>query len=188
MGYAIAETIADLGAKVILISGPTSLSINHPSITLINVTSAQEMFDASVKHFPECDGAVMSAAVADFTPVVTETRKVKRGKKNYFIELTPTQDIAAELGQQKQNHQLLVGFALETNDEGANARKKLVKKNLDFIVLNSLNDPGAGFQHDTNKITIIDQQNKTQHFELKSKKDVAIDIVNKIIEELEKIP
>lgn len=188
MGYAIAETIAVLGAKVILISGPTSLSVNHPSITRINVTSAREMFEASVKYFPECDGAVMSAAVADFTPVVTETQKVKRGKKNYFIELTPTRDIAAELGQQKRQNQLLVGFALETNNEGANAMKKLVKKNLDFIVLNSLNDPGAGFQHDTNKITIIDKENKIQHFELKSKKDVAVDIATKIIEELEKLP
>ena len=186
MGYAIAETLADQGAKVILISGPTSLSINHPFITRINITSAWEMFEASVNYFPQCDGAIMSAAVADFTPVVTEPQKVKRGKENYFIELKPTQDIAAELGKQKSHNQLLVGFALETQDEGANARKKLEKKNLDFIVLNSLNDPGAGFQHDTNKITIIDKHNKTQHFELKSKKEVAVDIVNKIIEELEK--
>lgn len=185
MGYAIAETLADNGAKVILVSGPTSLSISHELITRIDITSAQEMFDASIEHFPQCDGAIMSAAVADFTPVKTEDKKVKRGKENYTIELTPTKDIAAELGQLKEDNQLLVGFALETNDEGANARKKLAKKNLDFIVLNSLNDPGAGFQHDTNKITIIDKSGNVRDFDLKSKKEVAVDIVNKIVDEME---
>ena len=142
------------------------------------------MYEHSVAAFQKCDGAVMCAAVADFTPVIKEDKKVKRGKENYTIELQPTQDIAAALGAIKTEQQLLVGFALETNDEQQNAQKKLQKKNLDFIVLNSLNDKGAGFGVDTNKICIIDRHNKQTDFELKSKGLVAVDIVNRIIEDL----
>jgi phosphopantothenoylcysteine decarboxylase / phosphopantothenate---cysteine ligase len=182
MGFAIAEALADQGAKVILIAGPVSVSTHHPSIIRNDVVSAKEMFESCVHAFPDCDGAIMCAAVADFTPVITESSKIKRGKENYTIELMPTQDIAAELGRIKRSDQLLVGFALETNDEVNNASEKLRKKNLDFIVLNSLNDPGAGFRTDTNKISIIGRDNKTKQFELKLKADVAIDIVDAIIE------
>lgn len=181
MGYAIAEELANQGADVFLVSGPVSLHTVHPNIQRIDVLSAQEMYDASLSKFPSCDVAIMCAAVADFTPVVVEDRKVKRGKENYTIELEPTKDIAAELGRQKRPNQKLVGFALETNDEVHNAHLKLSKKNLDFIVLNSMNDHGAGFKTDTNKISIIDHNN-TLDFELKSKRDVATDIVNYLIE------
>jgi phosphopantothenoylcysteine decarboxylase/phosphopantothenate--cysteine ligase len=139
------------------------------------------MYNESIRHFPSCSGAVMCAAVADFTPVLPEDKKTKRGKSNWNIELKPTKDIAAQLGEIKKSNQVLAGFALETNNEEANARTKLQKKNLDFIVLNSLNDAGAGFRSDTNKITIIDKNNNRQSFELKSKKEVAVDIVEKLI-------
>jgi phosphopantothenoylcysteine decarboxylase/phosphopantothenate--cysteine ligase len=138
------------------------------------------MYSECLARFPNCDGAVMCAAVADFTPVFVDTMKTKRGKNNWSIELQPTKDIAAALGELKNENQIIAGFALETNDETDNARKKLESKNLDFIVLNSLNDKGAGFQVDTNKITIIDKSNNQQFFELKSKQEVAVDIVNKI--------
>jgi len=182
MGYAIAEELADQGAEVILVSGPVNVATKHPGITVLDVESAQEMYEQSVHAFGECDGAVMCAAVADFTPVNKAGDKTKRGKENWSIELQPTKDIAAELGKMKNAGQLLVGFALETSNELGNAQSKLEKKNLDFIVLNSLNDSGAGFGVDTNKITIVEQGNKITHFELKSKKEVARDIVEKIIE------
>ncbi len=181
MGYAIAEEAAQQGAEVILISGPTNLKTTHPNIQRIDVVTAQEMYQAAIANFPKCDIGIMSAAVADFTPLAPEDKKVKRGKENYAIELTPTQDIAAALGQMKTENQYLIGFALETNNEEANAQLKLKKKNLDFIVLNSLNDKGAGFQHDTNKITIINNQNKRIDFDLKPKVEVAKDIVREII-------
>lgn len=181
MGYAIAEELAEQGAKVTLISGPTALTPQNSNIDRIDVVSAQEMFEASQKHFPNCDGGIMTAAVADFTPLTTEDRKVKRGKENYSIELTPTKDIAASLGKMKSKEQFLVGFALETNDEEFNAKLKLEKKNLDFIVLNSLNDKGAGFQHDTNKISIIARGGECKKYELKSKTEVAKDIVAELI-------
>lgn len=181
MGYAVAEELACRGAKVILISGPVAVTTNTSQIKVIHVESAEAMYNASVQYFPACDGAVMCAAVADFTPVSPEEKKTKRGKSNWNIELKPTKDIAAQLGEMKKNNQVLAGFALETNDEELNARAKLAKKNLDFIVLNSLNDAGAGFLGDTNKITIIDKSNNRQSFELKSKKDVATDIVEKLI-------
>jgi phosphopantothenoylcysteine synthetase/decarboxylase len=184
MGFAIAEELARQGANVILVSGPVHLKINHPNIERINITSAQEMYSVCLEHFPSCDGAVMCAAVADFTPVNTENQKVKRGKENYTIELMPTEDIAASLGKMKKEGQFLVGFALETNDERENALKKLQKKNLDFIVLNSLNDPGAGFQTDTNKITIIDKDNNYFDFELKPKEIVARDIVDLMVRQM----
>jgi phosphopantothenoylcysteine decarboxylase/phosphopantothenate--cysteine ligase len=180
MGYAIAEQLADQGANVVLVSGPVSIATKHPKIKLVKVESADEMFEECMAHFPDSDGAVMCAAVADFTPVVVENKKTKRGKSNWNLELKPTRDIAQTLGDLKTEKQILVGFALETSDEIENARLKLIKKNLDFIVLNSLNDKGAGFQVETNKITIIDKDNNQQFFELKSKKEVAIDIVEKI--------
>ena len=181
MGYAIADALADEGANVILISGPVSISIQKENIKVISVESAEEMYAESLANFPLCDGAVMCAAVADFTPVLREKQKVKCGNENRSLELKPTKDIAAVLGMLKTNNQILVGFALETNDEIQNARQKLQKKNLDFIVLNSLNEQGAGFQTDTNKVTIIDRYNNVQLFELKSKKEVARDIVGKIV-------
>lgn len=181
MGYAIAEALAEQGADVDLISGPVNLNTKHPNIRVTPVESAGEMLDASLTHFPECDGAVMCAAVADFTPSYPADSKTKRGKENWNLELKPTEDIAARLGKLKNNKQILVGFALETQQERENALKKLQKKNLDFIVLNSLNDKGAGFQVDTNKISIFDKDNNHTDFELKSKKDVAVDIVDKII-------
>ncbi len=184
MGYAIAGELAELGADVTLVSGPVSLTAKNPGIKVVFIESAEEMYNASVECFPNVDGAVMCAAVADFTPIRKEDRKTKRGKENWNIGLQPTRDIAAELGKLKRDHQLLVGFALETNDELSNARKKLVKKNLDFIVLNSLNDKGAGFGVDTNKITIVDKDNIREDFELKNKTEVAKDIVAKIVMEL----
>ncbi|MFA8435204.1 MAG: bifunctional phosphopantothenoylcysteine decarboxylase/phosphopantothenate--cysteine ligase CoaBC [Marinifilaceae bacterium] len=180
MGYAIAEELAEQGADVVLISGPTSMQIQHSNIQRIDVVSAEEMYQAACDVFPDCDGAVMSAAVADFTPVNPEEMKVKRGKENYSVELKPTRDIAAELGGMKKAGQLLVGFALETNNEQTNALLKLQKKNLDFIVLNSLNDEGAGFQHDTNKISIVKGEGDILSFDLKPKKEVAKDIVREI--------
>jgi phosphopantothenoylcysteine decarboxylase / phosphopantothenate---cysteine ligase len=181
MGFAIARELAENGAKVILVTGPVNVCLNHPSVEIISVESAEEMYNAALGHFPNCDGAVLCAAVADFTPSEVASQKVKRGSETWHLELKPTRDIAAELGRQKRENQLLVGFALETTDEIENARKKLVKKNLDFIVLNSLNDQGAGFGVDTNKITILDRHNNLNNFGLKSKDRVAADIVDKIV-------
>lgn len=178
MGFALAEQLAQRGAKVILVSGPVSLTINHPNITRVDVESASEMYDEAVKHFSSCDGAIMSAAVADFTPLDKADKKIKRGKENYKIELTPNKDIAAKLGSIKNEKQLLVGFALETDNEHANAVGKLNKKNLDFIVLNSLKDEGAGFGVDTNKIKIIDKNSNEKSYGLTSKKQVACDIID----------
>jgi phosphopantothenoylcysteine decarboxylase / phosphopantothenate---cysteine ligase len=185
MGYAIAEELAAQGAEVILVSGPVSVSTRKDHIKVISVESAEEMYQACVTYFPDCDGAVMTAAVADFTPANPVQVKTKRKKENLTIELKPTQDIAAALGSLKKENQILVGFALETHNEVVNAQKKLKKKNLDFIVLNSLNDAGAGFGVDTNKITIIEKGNKKQVFELKSKKEVAADIVEKMFSHLQ---
>ena len=181
MGFAIASELAAQGARVILVTGPTYLTLSNPMVEVIRVESAREMLEASVKHFGTCDGAIMSAAVADFTPARPAAQKTKRGNENWSLELEPTTDIAAALGASKRENQVLVGFALETHDELANARLKLAKKNLDLIVLNSLNDPGAGFGTDTNKVTILDRYNNSEEFELKSKASVAADIVQKII-------
>lgn len=186
MGYAIAEELANQGAEVILVSGPTHLETSNSFITKVSVQTAQEMFEASMKFFPDCDVAIMSAAVADFRPSVKSDSKLKRGKDNMEITLEPNKDIAAELGKIKKQTQLLIGFALETNNELENAKKKIHTKNLDFIVLNSLNEKGAGFGVDTNKISIIDSQEKITSFDLKSKQDVAIDIVNTLITRLKK--
>lgn len=181
MGYALAEEMALNGAEVTLISGPTALSLTNPGIKRINVFSANQMFEHALNLFENTDIAIMSAAVADYTPAETFDQKVKRTSDNLIINLKPTTDIAAELGKRKNNKQLLLGFALETNDEKNNALKKIRKKNLDAIVLNSLNDSGAGFGHDTNKITIIDNNGSEINFELKTKKDVAKDIVAYIV-------
>ena len=186
MGYALANELAAAGAKVILVSGPVQIRNTNPEITVIPVESAGEMHEHCMLIFPEVDGAVMCAAVADFTPESFSGTKIKREKNNLSIRLKPTPDIAEALGMLKTGKQLLVGFALETNDELDNAYSKLKRKNLDLIILNSLNDQGAGFGVDTNKITIIDQDNKPTFFELKSKTEVAKDIVTRIISEMEK--
>ncbi len=186
MGFALAEKLASQGAKVTLVSGPVSLKVNHPGIKRIDVESALEMKKACEQVFPEVDGAVMCAAVADYRPKNKAGHKIKRTQDDMSIELEATDDIAATLGKLKTEKQILVGFALETQDELANAQAKMKKKNLDFIVLNSLQDEGAGFGVDTNKITILSKDNKAQEFELKMKSEVARDIVGKIAAELEK--
>lgn len=178
MGFALAEECAGRGAEVTLIAGPVSLTINHPNITRIDVESAEEMYNASVKAFPAMDAAILCAAVADFRPEEQYAEKVKRSGDILNISLVPNKDIAASLGKMKKANQLLVGFALETNDEENNALKKIVKKNLDFIVLNSLNDAGAGFKYNTNKIAILNSNGERKDFGLKSKKDVASDIID----------
>ena len=180
MGYAIARECANRGARVELVSGPTHLDISHPLINITRVESAGEMYDSATAKFASCDAAILSAAVADFTPDKKADSKIKREKGEQTIVLKPTHDIAAALGQMKTGGQKLVGFALETDNEQANAHHKLEKKNLDFIVLNSLRDKGAGFNYDTNKVSIISRDGQTQEFPLKSKADVAADIVDKL--------
>ena len=182
MGMAIAEELANRGAQVKLVLGPSKLSTNHSLIETIRVQSAQEMYEASKKEFDHCDGGVLAAAVADYRPKTVSDKKIKKSGNSLTLELEKTIDIAASLGKVKRKDQLLVGFALETNNEKANAEGKLKKKNFDFIVLNSLNDKGAGFNHDTNKISIIRKDNKNKDFKLKTKKAVAIDIVDEITE------
>ncbi|HHT03490.1 MAG TPA: bifunctional phosphopantothenoylcysteine decarboxylase/phosphopantothenate--cysteine ligase CoaBC [Bacteroidales bacterium] len=181
MGYSIAEELALRGAEVILVSGKTHLTTKHPNIKLINVVSADEMFCETTKYFPQSDIAILSAAVADFKPINVSETKIKKTGQDLTITLTPTSDILATLGKTKKENQILIGFALETDNEKENAIKKLKNKNLDFIVLNSLNDKGAGFETPTNKITIIDKNLDTQEYKLKTKEEVAIDIVNKLI-------
>lgn len=182
MGYAIAAELLKNGMKVTLVSGPVSIQLSHPLLNIIPVNTAQEMFEASAKIFESCDGAILCAAVADYTPLETLEKKIKRTDGYLTLQLKPTADIAAALGKSKRPNQILVGFALETNNELAHAIQKLHKKNLDFIVLNSLAEPGAGFKHDTNKITILDKEGNQYPFSLKSKTDVALDIVNYLIQ------
>lgn len=179
MGYAIAEECANRGAEVILVSGPVSLTVKNPSIRLIKVESAHEMFEVCNKEYPRCNAAVLSAAVADFAPQNVSDTKIKRKDNNLEITLKPTEDIAASLGKIKENR-VLVGFALEKENELENAMGKLERKNFDFIVLNSMNDKGAGFNHDTNKITIINRSKEVKNFDLKSKVMVAKDIVDEL--------
>ncbi|WP_108821486.1 bifunctional phosphopantothenoylcysteine decarboxylase/phosphopantothenate--cysteine ligase CoaBC [Dysgonomonas sp. Marseille-P4361] len=181
MGFALAEECASRGAEVILVVGPVSLKTAHPNIKRIDVESAEEMYQASVEEFPTTDAAILCAAVADYRPAEQYNEKVKREKGDLSLTLVPNKDIAASLGKMKKEGQLLVGFALETNNEEANAIKKIEKKNLDYIVLNSLNDSGAGFQYDTNKVSIINKNGVRKDFELKSKKDVASDIINETL-------
>lgn len=180
MGYAIALECANRGANVELVSGPTHLSISHPNVCLTRVESAEEMYQATTQAFATADVAILSAAVADFTPAITADRKIKREKGEQTLLLKPTHDIAAALGKAKTEGQKLIGFALETNDEQANAQHKLETKNLDFIVLNSLCDEGAGFNYDTNKITIIHRSGESQEYPLKPKNEVAADIVDNL--------
>lgn len=178
MGFAIAESAADRGAKVILVAGPVSLKTKNQNIKRIDVTTAHEMYDAVHSVFDISSVAILSAAVADFRPVKMVDSKIKKSSDLMTIELEPTKDILASLGVLKTVKQKLVGFALETDNEIENAESKLTKKNLDFIVLNSLKDKGAGFSGDTNKITILEKGNKPLSFGLKSKSDVANDILN----------
>lgn len=184
MGYAIAEELANQGATVHLVSGPTALHTIHPNIRVRNVMSAEEMYLACQEVFPKTDIAVLAAAVADYKPLVRADQKIKKKDETLSLELTKTHDIAASLGKQKVNGQFIVGFALETENERANAQSKLESKNFDLIVLNSLNDEGAGFGHDTNKITIIDRHKHAAQYDLKSKKELAKDIVRAIRENL----
>lgn len=181
MGIAIAEKLADAGATVRLVLGPTHLKTNHPAIETVRVQSAQEMFEACTAVFPQTDIFVLAAAVADYRPKVFSETKIKKKDDELAIELAKTVDIAANLGRQKRPGQLLVGFALETNDEAANAQLKLEKKNLDFIVLNSMRDAGAGFGHDTNKVSFLRRDGSRTDFDLKQKTDVAADIVAEIV-------
>lgn len=178
MGFALAEECAQRGADVTLIAGPVSLKTVHPGIKRIDVKSAHQMYEAAMEHFPGYNAAILCAAVADFTPAVTSDTKIKR-KGEMTITLKPTEDIAAALGAVKRPDQRMVGFALETNDEQSNAQSKLERKNLDFIVLNSLRDEGAGFGYDTNKVTLIDH-NGREELPLQSKKNVAKAIIDKL--------
>ena len=182
MGYALAEECAARGAEVILVSGPVQLTTSHPGIRRIDVESAAEMHEATLREFADADAAILCAAVADFTPEEVADHKIKREHDDLMLRLKPTHDIAAALGQRKQAHQCLVGFALETDHEAEHAQNKLRRKNLNFIVLNSLRDAGAGFRHDTNKITILDAEGATA-YPLKSKKEVAADIVDRLYRE-----
>lgn len=178
MGYAIAGAFAKAGAEVTLVSGPTALPLPDPSVRHIDVRSAQQMFEATQAAFADADLLVLSAAVADYTPAHPADRKIKKKEDQFSLELTKTTDIAATLGAKKRPGQWLMGFALETDNERENAVKKLHDKNLDWIVLNSLRDAGAGFGHDTNKITVIDKAGETHEFALKPKTDIAQDLVD----------
>lgn len=181
MGFAIAEEMAIQGAEVVLICGPTALTSNHSQIKRLDITSADDLYNATVNEFKNAHIAILAAAVADYKPATVAKQKIKKSESSKNIELIPTKDTLAELGKLKKKGQLLVGFALETNNEVENAKLKIKKKNLDLIVLNSLNDKGAGFKTDTNKITIIDKYNKSLKFELKNKAEVAKDIVKTIL-------
>lgn len=181
MGFALAEACAEQGAEVTLIAGPVALNTIHPNIRRIDVESADEMYQAAIAAFPAADAGILCAAVADYRPDRQANEKIKRESGDMTLTLVPNKDIAASLGAIKQKGQVLVGFALETNNEAAHAEGKLKRKNLDFIVLNSLRDEGAGFRLDTNKITIIDNQGVVTDYPLKSKHEVAVDIVNKLV-------
>lgn len=183
MGFALAEECADRGAEVTLIAGPTSLKTVNGKINRINVESAQQMYDAAVENSPSADVQILCAAVADYRPSVTADKKIKREKTGEMtLTLVPNPDIAAALGKIKRENQVNVGFALETNDEATNAKDKCARKNFDFIVMNSLKDKGAGFQVDTNKITIFIAGGDVMEYPLKTKKEVAADIVDAVVE------
>ncbi len=181
MGFAIAEACAEKGADVVLIAGPVALEIRHPGIKRVDVESAEEMYHEAMTAFPDCDAAILCAAVADYRPERVEPNKIKREKETDMdLHLVSNKDIAASLGQVKREGQVLVGFALETNDETTHAIDKLRRKKLDFIVLNSLRDSGAGFRCDTNKVSILDKSGDRMDFPLKDKKEVAVDIIEKL--------
>lgn len=181
MGFALAEECARRGAQVTLITGPVQLKTQHSGIIRVDVESAEEMYKAAQAHFPDADAGILCAAVADYRPATVADKKIKREKEEELtLHLRATQDIAASLGAIKRKQQCLVGFALETNNEQQNAEGKLERKNFDFIVLNSLNDAGAGFRHDTNKISIIDRKGR-EDYPLKPKQEVAQDIINHLV-------
>ena len=184
MGFAIADELAARGAIVTLVTGPTSQILKNNSVRRIDIESAKEMFDACLQNADAMDVIVMAAAVADYKPESPSSQKIKKQNNSLTISLTGTDDILETLGKRKKNGQVLAGFALETSNELENAKEKLSKKNLDFIVLNSLNDKGAGFNHDTNRIRIIDKEAGVKEFDLKSKSEVARDVVNTIVEHL----
>ena len=181
MGIALAKELYKRGAEVVLILGPSSLPINENGIQVIRVKTAEEMYTACINEFKQVDIAVMSAAVADYTPIKTSTDKIKKSETTLTLDLIKTKDILKSLGEKKQPGQVLVGFALETNEERKNALEKLKSKNADMIVLNSLNETGAGFGLDTNKITIFGKSGEELKFEIKSKQEVAKDIVDTLI-------
>ena len=182
MGFAIAEELANKGANVILIAGPSQMQLKHKNIKRIDVQSADQMLKASLKHFKKADIAILSAAVADYTPEIVSAHKIKKSGATMQLKLKKTIDILKELGLLKTKKQLLIGFALETENEVPNAKKKLVAKNLDFIVLNSLKNKGAGFSVDTNQVQIIHKDGKINKFGLKAKSAVATDIVDQLIQ------
>lgn len=185
MGYALAEACANRGAEVILVSGPVSLSTHHPAIKRIDVESADEMYEATVHAFQEANAAILCAAVADYRPENKAEQKIKREKdEELLLRLVANKDIAAALGSMKKDGQVLVGFALETQNGVQHATGKLERKNLDFIVLNSLSDAGAGFRCDTNKVSILERNGLITEYALKSKTEVAGDIVNKLVDYL----
>lgn len=181
MGFAIAESLAEAGVEVELVSGPSQLSTNHPNINLHKVMSAQEMYEKADSFFIEMDYTVLSAAVADYRPKVKFEQKMKKKEGDLMLELERTIDIAKTLGQKKKENQILVGFAMETQNEIENAKRKLDSKNLDLIVLNTLNTPKAGFQHDTNKVWLIGKKEEIIDLPLKTKKEVANDIVQYLL-------
>jgi len=185
MGFAIAEAFAAEGARVHLVSGPVSMVTRSPEIEVVSITSAEEMYEQCIGLIEQMDIAVFNAAVSDFTPVSPSGKKVKRGTEDWTIQLKPTKDIAAEMGKRKKAGQLMVGFALETDNEEEHARRKLEKKNLDLVVLNSMQDRGAGFGTDTNRVTMIDRHGKAEKFELKPKSQVAYDLVQRVIKMIE---
>lgn len=186
MGFAIAEELATNGAEVILVTGPSSQVIHNSSVHRVDVESSDEMYKACLSYFKDVDAAIMTAAVADYKPAKEADQKIKKKENSVELKLIKTQDILAELGNRKEKNQFLVGFALETENEIEHATEKIKKKNLDMIVLNSLRDRGAGFQTDTNKISIIDSRFKKTDFTLKSKKEVAKDIVSAIVAHMSK--
>lgn len=184
MGYAIAEVLADMGADVELISGPVNISINHPNVKLTKVESALQMYEASTKLFPQMDIAIMAAAVADFRPAEFSEVKIKKKDDYLTLHLVKNPDILYSLGHAKTDKQIVIGFALENNNEFENAKLKLNNKNADAIVLNTLNDKGAGFQHETNQITIILKNGAIFEFPLKTKTEVAKDIAECVLKML----
>ena len=180
MGFALAQACAESGFQVVLISGVVHLQIQHANIVRIDVESAAQMYDAVMEYLPACDAAIFCAAVTDFTPEIVYSQKVKRKDNELLIKLIPTKDIAEAAGKIKRENQTFIGFALETNDEESNAMSKMQRKNLDMIVLNSLNDSGAGFGYDTNKVTILKKNGEKISLPLLSKKEVAEKIIKEI--------
>jgi phosphopantothenoylcysteine decarboxylase/phosphopantothenate--cysteine ligase len=184
MGIAIAEELASRGAKVNLVLGPSHLTVHHKNISIYNVETASDMYQQCIELFNNADAAIMSAAVADYKPAVAAKEKIKKNAENMVIELVKTRDILQSLGERKKNGQLLVGFALETANEREHALNKLLKKNADMIVLNSLSDTGAGFGHDTNKVTIFEKGGNELAYGQKTKQQVAKDIVDRLVKML----